>query len=116
MIRILDDSEKNLIALKASGEIKEEDYDVLVPYLEEKIDSFGKLRLYLEISDLDGMEVKAMWKDLKFDARHLNDFKKIAVVGDESWEKGLTEASRLISSAETKFFDTQDRAAALAWV
>jgi hypothetical protein len=39
----------------------------------------GSLRVLLRLEDFKGWEIGALWEELKFDARHLRDFGRIAL-------------------------------------
>ena len=66
-------------------EITAKDYDTLVPYLEMAIDREGPLCLFCDMSEFSGMEIAAMWRDLKFGIGHSRDFHRLAVVGGRKW-------------------------------
>lgn len=116
MVEILDETENNLIAIKAENTITKEDYEALLPLLEDKIYANGTIRLYMEIQDLEGIELKALWEDLKFDSKHADDFSKMAVVGNKKWEEWLIKASKPMTSGEIKFFELSDKEKAIEWV
>ncbi|MGK7392859.1 MAG: STAS/SEC14 domain-containing protein [Candidatus Cyclobacteriaceae bacterium M2_1C_046] len=115
MLQILENKD-NLISTKATGTLTEEDYNTLIPMLEEKIENNQKVRWYFEMEDFDGWKVKALWEDAKFDAKHINDFEKIAMVGEKKWEKVMTDLMKPFTSADVKYFDAADKAKAINWI
>ena len=44
-----------------------------------------------------------------------DDFKKIAIIGDDQLQRGLSKFADMISTGEIKFFATENKTAALAW-
>lgn len=106
----------NLVTLTLRGEVRSEDYADMVPKFEELTEKRGRLRLLVFVEDIEGLEPEAVWRDLKFDAKHLNDFERVAVVGDASWQAWSTWLGKAFTSAEVRFFEAQERERARAWV
>ena len=104
-----------LAVIRTDGEVSEEDYERVVPRLEELIQEHGKVRLLLDVTQFEGATPGALWEDLKFDAQHLNDFEKVAVVGDESWEDAATELASPLTDAKVKTFGPEEEGQARTW-
>lgn len=116
MIEILHDTADRLVTIRASGKLTSADYDRAIPELEEAIrKADGALNAVIIVDDLTGFELAALWKDLKFDLKHLDDFRRIAIVGRMQTMKVVTEASDLLTSAKLKFFETDRTAEASRW-
>lgn len=114
MIRI--EEEQNIVYSIAKEKLTDEDYERLIPLLQEKIRAFGKIRWYFEMEDFKGWTPGAMWKDLKFDFKNLENLEKIAMVGEQTWEKGLTDLMKPFTVAEIKFFEPEEKRDAKAWI
>jgi hypothetical protein len=106
-----------VVALRASGKLLHEDYEGLVPKLEEIIEKQGAIRCLIDLTDLEGVELRAVWDELRFDLKHATDVSRCGVVGDRAWERWATAAARLIfRKAEVRFFERVDIEQAAAWV
>ena len=70
MVEILDQSSGKLIGLKVSGKLLHEDYQTFVPMLEKLIEEHGSVRCLMEMTDLHGIEPRALWDEIQFDVRH----------------------------------------------
>jgi hypothetical protein len=68
------------------------------------------------MEDFDGWTAKALWSDVKFDFKHRNDFEKVAMVGRKDWMDWMTQLMKPFTSAEIKFFELEEQAAARAWI
>lgn len=102
---------------RVAGTLTRDDYDAAMPEIEHEIEMADRpLRLLIHLDDLRGWEIGALWEDLKFDARHYNDFGRIAVLGDSDVERWGTVLSKPFTGAEVKYFDRDDRADAEAWL
>lgn len=116
MIQILEQTQGNLIATRATEKLTSKDYEKLLPLLKNALKQHQKIRWYFEMENFEGWELKAFWEDVKFDAEHANDFEKIAMVGDKKWEKWMSDLMKPFTTAEIKFFELSDRATALRWI
>lgn len=109
-------ADQNIVYTIAEGKLEDEDYNRIIPLLEEKISTFGKIRWYFEMKDFHGWSVSALWKDLKFDFQNRNRFDRVAIIGDKKWEKGMTKLMKPFTDAEITFFKSEDREKAKYWI
>jgi len=114
MIQI--EEKENIIFSIAEKELKDEDYQRLIPLLKEKVKKYGMIRWYFEMRDFKGWSLSAMWQDLKFDAKNAENLEKIAMVGDKTWEENLTRLMKPFTRADVKYFPLEDREQAKAWI
>jgi hypothetical protein len=116
MVKSIETPKENLVVVRLSGSLDKQDYDRLVPVLESKINQFGKIDLYWEMEASEGWHLGGLWEDLKFDVKHVNSFRKVAIVGDKQWEKWIAQLIKPFTTAEIHYFDAQQKEEALAWV
>lgn len=114
MIQI--EEKENIIYSIAEKELKDEDYQKLVPLLREKVKKYGMIRWYFEMRNFKGWSLSAMWQDLKFDAKNAENLEKIAMVGDKNWEEKLTRLMKPFTRADVKFFPLEEKEQAKAWI
>jgi hypothetical protein len=75
--------------------------------------------MLLELIDFHGWTVGAAWEDTKFGFRHFNDIRRLAIVGDKDWEKGMAFFCKAFTTAKVRYFDANkegQREAAKSWV
>jgi hypothetical protein len=107
----------DIIALRVSGKLLHDDYESLVPKLEKLIEQHGAVRCLIDVTELDGVELRAVWDELRFDLKHASDVSRCAVVGERAWERWATAAARpIFRKAEVRFFERADFEQALAWI
>lgn len=116
MIEIMNESGGKLLATKIGGKITEKDYQRVTHLVENKIDQYGKINWYFEMEDFKNVSAEAIWEDIKMDIKHRNDYEKIAMVGDQEWEKWLAEMMKPFTSAEVQFYPSNKKAHALDWI
>ncbi|UJH91911.1 STAS/SEC14 domain-containing protein [Antarcticibacterium sp. 1MA-6-2] len=116
MLQILEQTGGNIVATKATGNLTKADYDMLLPLLNNIVGKNQKIRWYFEMEGFEGWKLKAFWEDLKFDVQHVNDFEKVAMVGDKKWEEWMTDIMKPFTSAEIKFFEINHGTEAQIWI
>jgi hypothetical protein len=117
MIEVLSRGSGKVIGMRVSGKLLHQDYQQFVPRLEKLIEEHGSIRCLVEMTQLHGMELRALWDEVKFDVRHSRQIERCAVVGDRPWEAWMTRLSRpIFFNAEIRFFDIADREKAWEWI
>ncbi|MGB7786151.1 MAG: STAS/SEC14 domain-containing protein [Salinimicrobium sp.] len=107
---------ENVVYTIADKELKDEDYERLVPLLKEKVQKYGMIRWYFEMQNFEGWSLSAMWQDLKFDVKYAENIEKVAMVGDKNWEEKLTQLMKPFTSADIKFFPLEEKEQAKSWI
>lgn len=107
----------NFLVCRVSGWLTKEDYDAAVPELENALKLARQpLRLMIILEDFRGWDLAALWEDLKFDVAHGDDFGRVAVIGESSFQEWATRLSKPFFGSEMRFYDVSDRARARAWL
>ena len=117
MIDLVGPEDGNVVTLRLNGKLLHDDYTRLVPKLEEILEKHGGIRCLIEMEDFGGFELRALWDETKFDAKHAKQIERCAVVGNKDWERWMTKLSGLLfTQAELRYFDAADREAAGEWI
>jgi hypothetical protein len=117
MIDIIPTSTDNVIGCRIDGKITTEDIERVGNHIEDKFTKNKKLRIYVEVTKLEGISLEALFKDLKLAIKHYKDFDKKAVVTDKEWMKRVAViADILFPNIEVKCFSFEDKEKALDWV
>jgi len=118
MIEVLPESEGNILVLKASGKLTDQDYkEVLIPRMESIIREHGKARLLLDLGEeFHGWEAAALRDDAHFGLSHRNDFEKMGVVGGPKWVEWGLKLAAMAMSGEIRSFQQSEREEAVNWI
>jgi hypothetical protein len=111
-----DESSGNVLVFSISGKITQEQYDAARRQMEQAIAEHGDIRVLIDSTGWTGVEPSVIWEDLKFSARHLNDFERLAIIGSRAWQKWVAKAAGYLTKAEVRYFEPTQREEALAWV
>lgn len=116
MHEILDMPDSNLIGIELSDTLTEDDYEALVPYLENELERHTTTRLLFELDGVDAWEPEDQWESLAFDIRHVRDLDRVAIVGDDLWETWVDKTEFLFPTGQVRTFASDEREDALKWL
>jgi hypothetical protein len=108
----------NLAAVEIviSGRVSTEEFDAIARQLEAFIARHGKVRVLEIIRDFEGMDATALWHDLKFSLRHLNDFSRCAIVSDAKFLSVWSALAEPFIDAQVEYFPPHEVEAARDWL
>lgn len=104
------------IKMKLEGKLTHEDYETMIPAIEDAIKNTpnAKLNILVNGLELEGWEIQAAWDDLKFGLKHSKEFNKIAYVGTKTWEEYGIKISNWFFNGEIKYFENEQ--SAIKWL
>jgi len=105
-----------VLEIQLTGKLAKEDYDHFVPEVERLVKTHGKIRVLVEMHDFHGWSAGALWRDVKFDAKHFNDIERLAIVGETKWQHGMAVFCKPFTSAKIRYFDRPAIDQARAWL
>jgi len=115
-LAIAEDLDKGILSVSVSGKLEREDYDVLGAEFDRMVAQHGTIRLLLELKDFHGWTAGAAWEDAKLGFRHYSDIDRMAIIGENKWQQGMTQFVKPFTRADVKYFDAADVDAASNWV
>ena len=113
MLQWLPESAGELICLKASGRVSDADYRAIRPQLDEVLANQTSLRLFGDFSDFEGWQWAQAQEKFSFGRE---DVKKIAILGNAFAKELAVLAETTLQETEVRFFEADDKNAALIWV
>ena len=117
MIELREDPSAQFLVLEVQGKLEHADYEKLIPRLEAWLAEHGSIRCLVDMREFHGVELRAIWDELRFDVRHAGDMERCGVLGDRRWEAWLTQLSKaLFRSAEIRYFHEGECEVAIEWL
>lgn len=100
------------LTLKAQGKLTHQDYEIITPMIDSALGEVKdpKVKALIDISELEGWEVRAAWDDFKLGLKHGNEFEKIAIYGHKDWQKIASKMASWFVSGEVEYFEQDDEA------
>lgn len=112
----IDTAVDDIVVIRATGKLTKEDYTAFVAEFERRVRTLGKLRVLFDITGFGGWEAGALWEEVKFDAKHNADYRRLAVVGDQKWQQVLVTLFKPLVFAETRYFPQSESEQARQWL
>jgi universal stress protein A len=116
MFQFIPVAEDSIFAVRASGKLTDADYQQFLPRIEELIQQNRPISLLLELEDFHGWEPKAAWDDFRFGMAHDKDFERIAIVGENTWQKWMAMLGNAFTDARVRFFNRDQLQEAWDWL
>lgn len=118
MFEILPESTETAIGFKISGKVTAEDYDVLLPKLDEAIDAHGKINLLVVMGDFEGWKgLDAAKADFKFGTQEYRQVERAAFVGDKKWQERMIKImDPFTRRTDERFFPSDQLDEAWGWI
>jgi len=113
MVQILEYTEGNIIAAKASKTLVASDYHKLLPLFVHRLKQYSHIRLYLDVTDLQGLALDELREDMGFNTGLASVFDKVALVGDNKSDPWLRNLSEYFISAEVNRYDSHEKTVAI---
>jgi hypothetical protein len=107
---------EKFIEVDLNGKLTREDYEHFVPDTERLIREQGKIRILVTMHDFEGWNAGALWEDIKWDTRHFNDIERLAIVGEEKWQKWMAGFCKPFTTAKVRYFKFDELDAAYSWL
>jgi hypothetical protein len=115
-IQITEKNGGTLLEIRVSGKLTHEDYRHFVPEFDRLVKQNGKISVLFEMTDFHGWDPVAVWDDIKFDAKHFSDIRRLAMVGDQKWEKAMSIFCKPFTTAKIRYFERGTIDEARAWL
>ena len=115
-IQLKEEDGGKICLVQVSGELISADYAHLVSKFERLVRQHGKLRVMYDMRNFRGWDAGALWAEVRFDVKHFKDIIRCAAVGDQRWQKRLTEFCEPFTAGTIRYFDSVGVAAARKWL
>ena len=116
MIETIETGSPKVVSFRFCGTLHDKDYQQFMPRMEITLTAEGKVRLFIQLEDFHGWDLRAAWDDLEFGLKHYSDFERIAMVGDRKWEEWMANFCKPFTNAKVKYFDRSEVDAAWKWL
>ena len=118
MIEQLQGFPDNVLGFACHGHVTREDYDkVLVPRVEQALQSHDRIRLYYEVDkDFEGIDPGAAWEDVMVGIRHPMRWERFAIVTDVEWIRHAVRFFGFVIPGEFRVFAVADAGRAREWI
>jgi hypothetical protein len=102
-----------------TGKLTTKEIEGFLPELEKEAEGQkGKLRLLIDVTKMEGANIKSEWEIFEFLKKHIKDIQLIAIVGAHSWTKVMSEilTESVFVEAFTLYFKPDQLEDAWTWL
>ena len=110
MISTMERSSGNLLGYSVSGDVTKADFETLTPVVASVVAEQGSVCLLLDVTDFKVEKVSAVSSQVDFAKQFQGKIDKMAIVGDQSWEKAAGQLCDKFGVSNFKFFETDSDA------
>lgn len=117
MIQQITNVPENIVAFRASGEVKKEDFDTVFPKVEELVNRTGKLNYLLELENSPADFTAGAWlQDALLGIKNITKWNRAAIVTDIEAVRQFTDAFSKLMPGEFRGFSKDEFYNAVDWV
>ena len=117
MFKLIEGMPVDVLAIEAVGTVTHDDYrTVLIPKAEAMMAEGPIKMLYVVGTEFTGYELEALWDDGAFGIKHWHEFRRIAVVADQSWMRAAISMFSPFFPAEVRLFNLSELSVAKNWI
>ncbi|MEZ4518715.1 MAG: STAS/SEC14 domain-containing protein [Chloroflexota bacterium] len=116
MLEKMSESSGPVVGYKVVDKVTAEDYQQLSSEVKALVDQYSDVYVLLDMEKFGGEEVKAWLPDLEFGHHFHDKIAKMAIVGDERWEKWVSDLVKPFYAKDGKFFHLKELDNAWAWL
>jgi hypothetical protein len=112
----LPESSSDTVGWRLEGRLSDAEVEAMHEELATIIADKGSARVLVDLTAVEIVEPSAIWEDLRRSIGTAGDIDRMAVIGDERWQRWLTTAADELSPAEARFYEPDASAAAWVWL
>ncbi|QTM99737.1 STAS/SEC14 domain-containing protein [Sediminibacillus dalangtanensis] len=116
MLSFLPSQDEKTIAVQFTGEATKEDAERLEQHVKEHFPEGNSFNLLAIIHDIKGSSLKGMMEGMKFDAKHWEQFSKLAVVTGKDSVESLAKVGKYLPGITVKQFEKDQLSEAWDWL
>jgi len=116
MYHILPESKRNVIAIRVEGYMRNQDYQSLLPFIEELIKKHGTIRILMDLRDCEGADFRGVLKVLPHAFRLSPKVGKEAIITDVKWIPLLVKLAGSFFKTEVRCFQSTETSKAWIWI
>ena len=115
MYRVVRGSKHGNVGIKIDGKLTQNDYELLIPYIDRLRQEVGPLRLLWDMSECEGLNSQMLWEDLTRQLHQFHEIPRVAVVGDRHWMECGTKVFHPFLKTTVKYFSPDQLDKAWTW-
>lgn len=104
-IRLTEEYGGKILSIRVNTILDVEDWEKLSGELLRLVRTHGKIRVLFQLNDFFGWDLSGYRKSSDIDLEQLNHIEKVAMVGEMTWQQGVTVLCKPLTSATVRYFE-----------
>ena len=109
-------SDGRRLAILVTERLTGNDFDYFLRAVRYHVVAHESLDVLVVLDNLAGVDIAAMWAAMCFSLRHRSRIGRLAVVGDQCYQRWIASAGRILTGATVRYFETSQAQDADAWL
>lgn len=106
----------NVVGLIIDENVESQGLEEIHKIILEKIDKFGKINIFCELSEGKNVAFQCVLDELKFKYDNSQNINKFAIVTNISWLRATMGMNDFIVHTDIRSFEIKDRMKAIQWI
>ncbi len=106
---------ENFIDVKIEGKLTSDEIEDIKNYFKQKEKEQDAFNVAITVEEI-GYSFEGFIEDIKFEAGHLDRFKKVAIISDKKWMEILGKLVNHIPDIQLETFNFNERKSAVEWL
>lgn len=115
-VKYIEHEDLKTVELIVDGKVSKDDFDEIVPQIENFIERHEKIKILEIIKSFTGVQLTALGEGILFDMKHFKNFTHCAVVCDDGWIGPFTRTMAPFFKIEIKTFHLNELKDARNWL
>jgi hypothetical protein len=118
-IQKIEHEHTSVFGFEITGKLTASEVEAFFPEMEKAVKDAGKkLRLLVDVTRMEGANIRSEWDIFEFMKKHMKDIELIAIIGAHSWTKIMSEilVESVFVEAPTLYFKPGEIEKAWKWL
>ena len=100
------------LSMKVQGKLTHDDYSQMTPMIDSALKGIKdpKVKALVDLTEMEGWELRAAWDDFKMGLSYGGEFEKIAIIGHKKWQDFIAKVGSWFISGKIKRFESEEEA------
>ena len=119
MLSVQENDASKILEFSVHGKVTLDEMEEFISTVEPRFNEWDEIKILKEVHTIGGIELKALWEDLKMSSRlitKVKKIKKVAVVADQFWTKHVVKVMQFGFWGEIKAFNLSEKDEARQWL
>jgi len=116
MYHVLSESENGNVGIKIQRKLTQDDYRLLISYIDRLKQEVGPIRLLWDMTECEGLNSQGLWEELTKQLHQFHEIPQVAVVGERHWMDCGTKVFHPLLKTSVKYFTPDQLDTAWRWV